>query len=324
MLATMGPSPSLQPQGLPQVSVHLDPTLFQLASAYLDSGSESLLDEMASTPAAAHLLTHARAWEYDVPHESRAALVKALVTPRAAKAARLPGTHRVLEAFKAMAGDNTWIAEIRRGLPTGAANEVSLFLTFGYDIGVAGPGTASLNAAHPYFQTDPRELRYYAIHECHHAVFMTYQKPRPLADWKTAADLLAQAEYALQLEGMAVWAAWELREKEGALDKDADYRALQDKPAIRRLEAAFLKAHKALQARAAEPGPADGASRSVLFDLYGPERVFYRFGAHAARQIERHKGRPALLSLVQAGPRAFLEAYLSCAGESPVMGPVTH
>lgn len=316
MMPTRASFPLLMSLGLsipaPQVTIRLDAELADIAMSYLGSGDPALLRRMASTPAAAHLLAHARAWEYGVPRSSTAALVASLVTPRDDKACRLADAARVRGAFLALEADPSWVAEVRRALPRDATMRISLYLTFGYDIGVAGPGTASLNAAHPHFGADPRELRYYAIHECHHAAFMTYQTPRPLAGWQSAGDLLAQAEYALQLEGMAVWAAWDLREREGALEGDADYRALQDPALVQALEATYLKAHRALELRAARSDLVDDATRALLLDLYGPERVFYRFWAHAAREIARHRGREALVDLVKAGPRAFLRAYLAC------------
>jgi len=298
------------------VEARLDASLTELSVTYLASGREELLSEMAATPAAAHLLAHARAWEYEVPRESTSALVRFLVTPVEEKKGRVAAATKALAYFEGpLREDTSWIAELRRTLPPEAATAVDLFLTFGYDIGVATPGNASLNAVHPHFEADPAELRYYAIHECHHAVFMHYQPPRPLVEWQSVADLLAQSEYALQLEGMAVWAAWELREREGALDGDEDYRALRDEGQIRKLEARFLEVHRALEACAGEPGAADEATRELLLGLYGPDRIFYRFGGYAAREIERLQGRPALLALVETGPRSFWEAYLRAKGE---------
>ncbi|HET8734622.1 MAG TPA: DUF5700 domain-containing putative Zn-dependent protease, partial [Anaeromyxobacteraceae bacterium] len=245
------------------------------------------------------------------------------VTPRDRKQERGRAARGSLAFFDGtLATDARWRAELARSLPPGDLPRVSLFLTFGYDIGVATPGSASLNAVHPHFQDHPSELRYYAIHECHHAVFMALHPPRPVSEWKAPADLLAQAEYGLQLEGMAVWAAWDLREQEGALDGDADYVALRDGARIRALEARYLEVHRLLRNQAAAGGPADEASRAALLSLYGPERILYRFGAHAARAIEKTRGRAAVVELVRRGPRAFLEAYLALHDRAPPAGTV--
>ena len=295
----------------PGFRVDLDAHLAEQALAFLATGNQALLADMAATPAAAHLLRHARTYAYDFPRDSTAALTLALVSPEALKRERVAAAGKALAYFNGpMRADTSWLADVSRGLPADAPCKASLFLTFGYDIGVSCPGTASLNAAHRHFEAHPRELLYYAIHELHHTGFMTYQQPRPVAEWRTAADLLAQAEYALQLEGMAVWAVWERRRAEGAMDWDEDYVALQDEGRLRTLEAAFRKAHAALEVKAQTPGPADPAARALLSELYGSDRIFYRFGAFAARQIELRQGRPALIALVKAGPHAFLQAYL--------------
>ena len=302
--------------------VTLDSRHARLALELLSAGRSDALARLAATPASGHLLRHARAFEYDVPRESEAALARSLVSPPEEKRERAAAAGRAIALFDGpLRADPVWRSELRRALPPDAETRVSLYLTFGYDIGVSMPGTASLNAVHRRFEERPSELRYYAIHECHHAVFMTYQRPRPLAEWTTAADLLAQAEYALQLEGMAVWAARGLREREGALGDDDDYVALGDPARMARLEARFLEAHRALEARAAEPGPADEALRAALFDLYGSDRVFYRVGALAARRVEEARGRDAVVNLVKAGPRAFFEAYISTLRTSRSLDP---
>lgn len=297
----------------PRVQVLLDARLAELSLDYLDSGRESLLDTMAATPAARHLLRHACNWQYEVPRDSTRALVHSLVNPPETKATRAEGARRTLAYFqKTLRHDPSWIAEVRRALPADATQPVTLFLTFGYDSGVACPGTASLNAAHPNFHKDLRELRYMAIHECQHAVFMAYQPPPVLDSVRSAAQLQALAEYALQLEGMATWAAWDCREKEGGMDGDADYKVLRDEAQIQRLERRFMDVHRALKARAADPGPTDAAIRALMMGLYDQDRTFYRFGAYAARRIEQQRGRDAVTALVKAGPQAFLEAYLTC------------
>jgi hypothetical protein len=308
--------PPVQPAAL---QVKFDATLAEMGIAYLASGDEALVTAMARTPGAAHLLLHARAWDYKVPITSPGDLVRALLVPREAQLDRIPAARQALAFFKGpMHEDPTWVEDAARGLPKDLRLSVELFLTFGYDIGVANPGTASLNAAHPHFAAHPGELRYYAIHELHHAAFMTLHPPRPKAQWRMASDLLEQAEYALQLEGMAVWAAWERRRQDGALSWDEDYRALEDEALLRRLEAKYLEVHRALEASARAGEPADAARRALLLDLYGKERIFYRFGAWAARQIELRRGQGALVALVKAGPRAFLQAYLSVRGEGLV------
>lgn len=52
----------------------------------------------------------------------------------------------------------------------------NLFFTFGYDLGVVYGKNASVNLAHPQFIKDINEIKYYAIHELHHAGFVVLKK----------------------------------------------------------------------------------------------------------------------------------------------------
>jgi hypothetical protein len=54
--------------------------------------------------------------------------------------------------------DPHWVNDALRYLPAGFRFRGSLFLTFGYDIGVALAPNASLNGASPRFDGRPREL----------------------------------------------------------------------------------------------------------------------------------------------------------------------
>jgi hypothetical protein len=221
-----------------------------------------------------------------------------------------------------MQADRGWLADTLRYLPddfrfsAGSPSragfprdgvEGTLFLTFGYDIGVAFGPTASLNCAHPHFGEHPRELLYYAIHELHHVGFMAYQPPPRLSDLKTCGDLLRLVEYSTQMEGMAVLAAYERRRQEHALADDADYVALQDEPGMRLAEAAYFADVAYLKKRATEP--ADKAAWAVIDRMSGGARLWYRVGARMAQRIEAASGRAALIALIKDGPASFLEAY---------------
>jgi hypothetical protein len=64
-----------------------------------------------------------------------------------------------------MLSDQHWINDALAYLPSDFGNEGTLFLTFGYDLGVAFAPNASLNCTHSRFHNHPRELLYHAIHE---------------------------------------------------------------------------------------------------------------------------------------------------------------
>ena len=208
-----------------------------------------------------------------------------------------------------MLSDPHWVGDSLRYLPDDFRFHSTLFLTFGYDIGVAFGSTASLNCAHPHFKEHPHELIYYAIHELHHVGFMAYQPPPKLSDLKTCGDLLRLVEYSTQLEGMAVWSVYQRRREEHALWDDADYVALQDEQTMLLDEARYFKDLHYLERRSKEA--TDNDAWSVIDRMSSRDRLWYRVGARMAQTIEQASGRSALVGLIKNGPAAFIEACQS-------------
>jgi putative zinc-dependent peptidase DUF5700 len=288
--------------------LHFDASFAQSALEYLRSGDSGVLARLGKSAATAHLLNHARNFDYDVPKDSPEALVAHLLTPPAKHLGEIETCEQNLAFFSgSMLDDPHWVEDSLRYLPGSFRFQGSLFLTFGYDIGVAIGPTASLNCAHPHFKGHPRELMYYAIHELHHAGFMNYQPPPKLSELKTCADLLRLVRYSTQLEGMAVLAAYERRRQEHALAEDGDYVALEDEPRMQREEALYLDDFHYLERRAAQP--ADANAWAVIDRMSSGERLWYRVGARMAQRIEKLSGRAALVELVKQGPASFFEAY---------------
>ncbi len=288
--------------------LHFDASFAQLALEYLRSGDSSVLARLGKSDAAAHLLHHARNFDYDVPKDSPEGLVAHLLTPPGKHMEEMEGCEQSLAFFSGpMLDDPHWVEDTLRYLPEDFRFHGTLFLTFGYDIGVAIAPTASLNCAIPHFKGHPRELMYYAIHELHHVGFMSYQPPPKLSELKTCADLLRLVQYSTQLEGMAVLAAYERRRQEHALADDGDYVALEDGPRMRRDEMLYFQDFHYLEGRAAEPADAD--AWAVIDRMSSGERLWYRVGARMAQRIETVRGRAALVGLVKQGPASFLEAY---------------
>jgi hypothetical protein len=260
-------------------------------------------------PAAAHLLSHARNFDYDVPKDSTAALVAGLLAPPVRHRDRMDACAQAVGYFYGpMLRNPQWLNDVLRYLPDDFRFHGSLFLQFGYDIGVAFAPAASLNCASRHFEEHPAEITYYAIHELHHVGFMTYQPPPRLADLKTCADVLRLVKYSTQLEGMAVWVAYARRRQEGALAEDNDYLALADEACMQRDEASYFEEFHYLERRGAEP--ADAAAWAVCDQMSDARRLWYHVGARMAQRIERDLGRPVLVELVRKGPDSFLETYL--------------
>lgn len=286
--------------------LRFDARFAALALDYFRTSDRRFLDELALQPAAAHLLAHARNFDYDVPKDSARALVDALLAPAPDRARRIATCRESLAFFTGpMLEDPRWVQDALRYLPAGFRFDGSLFLTFGYDIGVAFPPNASLNGAHRHFEGHPRELLYYAIHELHHAGFMSLHPPLRFPDFKTCRDLLSAVQYHTQLEGIAVLAAWDRRRAENALAEDGDYAALEDSTRMAKDVAAYFRDYDHLARRGDEPLDAD--ARAVVERMSGGERLWYRVGALMARRIEERLGRPALLASIAQGPARFLE-----------------
>ncbi len=287
-----------------------DSSFAKLALQYEAKPNPALLAQMAASPAIAHILRHAQNFDYDVPKDSPQELVTHLLKPASNQAERVETCKQSLAYFTGpMLADPAWVNDTLRYLPADFRFHGTLFLSFGYDIGVAIGSTASLNCTHPHFQNHPRELLYYAIHELHHTGFMQYQPPPRLSDLKTCADLLRLVEYSTQLEGMAVWAAYERRKQEHALQDDADYVALIDDARMKKDEALYFKDYQYLKTRGEEP--ADAAAWAAIDRMSSGERLWYRVGARMAQRIEEESGRAALVALVEKGPAEFLRAYRS-------------
>jgi hypothetical protein len=300
---------SLVPAGDPlaRQDLRFDARFAALALDYFKAGDERLLAEIPLLPATAHLLAHARNFDYDVPKDSPQALVGSLLAPSPDRSRDVVTCEESLAYFTGpMLEDPHWVLDALAYLPPGFRFHGSLFLTFGYDIGVAFPPNASLNGAQRHFGAHPRELVYYAIHELHHAGFMSYQPPPRLADLKTCRDVLGLVRYSTALEGMAVLAAWPRRRAEKALADDPDYVALGDSERMRRDVAAYFRDYDSLVERG--DMPADKEAWAVIDGMSSGERLWYRVGALLARRFEEVRGRAALVGLVTQGPIRFVEA----------------
>jgi hypothetical protein len=293
---------------LAEQELTFDGSFAKLALQYETKPDLALLTQIAASPAVAHIIRHAQNFDYDVPKDSPEKLVAYLLKPANNQAERIETCRQSLAYFTGpMLADPGWVNDTLRYLPADFRFHGTLFLTFGYDIGVAIGPTASLNCTHPHFQGHPRELLYYSIHELHHTAFMQYHPPPRLADLKTCADLLQLVQYSTQLEGMAVWAAYGRRQQEHALQDDADYVALIDGARMTNDEALYFKDYEYLKSRG--EATADPAAWAVIERMSSGERLWYRVGARMAQRIEKKSGRAALLVLIEKGPAEFLRAY---------------
>ena len=278
------------------------------ALEYFEDPSPAGIAGVAFTDAADHLARHAAKTNYYPRGTSRFAISQDLLAN--------PPDEQMLSTVKAMMTKYTsdlprqarCFSEARAMLPESLnALDTSLYVTWGYDIGVAIDGTASLNMTHPKFVQDPNEFWYYCVHELHHAGVMTLHPfPFNIDEISNTAELTALVDYSTFLEGTAVWAAYEARRIDGALDNDSDYVVL-DSPI---LMSGIIDEYNTLRQKLAGPArPLTNEDWAVIDGMSSGDRLWYRVGAHMAREIEQASGRDALLRAIAGGSGAFFAAY---------------
>jgi hypothetical protein len=200
-------------------------------------------------------------------------------------------------------------AELGRHLPEYLELRCRLFGELGYDIGVVSEGDAYLNLGHPHFAAEPRELVYFAVHELHHVGYTRYNPPFTLDNIKSIRDLEHVVKYSTHLEGTAVYAAYEMREREGQYGH-IDYTLYNDaarRDTILREFSAVLGSIEEQPDRALTVEELSG----VLGRLSG-ERFWYVSGLHMAKTIDLMLGREALTGTIVDGPESFFSVYEEC------------
>jgi hypothetical protein len=300
----------LVPPGDPlrQHDLTFDPTFVQVALRYARSPDPALLEILARLPAAEHLLRHARQFDYEVPQDSTLSLVRKLLAPPQNLQLQVGTVERSLAFFTGPLIDNPqWVNDVLYYLPSEFRFHGSLFLTFGYDIGVALAPNASLNGANRHFERKPRELLYYAIHELHHVGVNTYQSPPRISDIRTCADVFRLVSYCTELEGFAVYAARARRASENALLSDPDYAALESADQMEILERRYFEQYRYLKNRGNQS--VDDAAFAVIERMSSGDRLWYRVGALMARRIEERLGHAALVGLITEPHPALVETY---------------
>ena len=102
--------------------LHFDASFAQLALEYLRSGDSSVLERLGKSPAATHLLNHARNFDYDVPKDSPEALVAHLLTPPGKHLEEMETCEQSLAFFSGpMLDDPHWVEDTWATFPKTSA-----------------------------------------------------------------------------------------------------------------------------------------------------------------------------------------------------------
>lgn len=284
-------------------SVQVDTSFIERALGYISSPSPTRLEEVLMHPAAEGVHSHATRFgntEKELAEFWEERL--AAVTPDTAERARANVGYMAgnAEAFREA------FNELTEYLPWGLELRCHLYAVVGYDIGIVSDGDAYLNLAHRVY-ADQRELVYFSMHELHHVAYTHYQPIYSLGGLRTTVDLRQAVMYSTHMEGLAVYAAYAKRRREGGLNH-LDYWLYEDKSKRERLIDEYFRIWDELRC---EP------LRSLREDDYGllerlsGERLWYVTGLHMAETVDERLGRERLNETIAAGPASFYGAYES-------------
>ena len=278
------------------------------ALSYLSAPSDEKLHRIAETAAARHLVKHSAVTGY-YPADATESDITLDLLDQPTEPSVIARVGELLAGIRAEPDrQRACLADASEHLPEGFRFPEPLYVTWGYDIGVSMDGSASINLAHPRFATDPEEIWFYCTHEMHHAGLTTVQ-PFPLAisEIRTTIEMLEFIRYATMLEGMAVHAAWDPREKAGALENDPDYVALNEPTQMAAFERAYWDIYGYFETAGDRPLEEDDWQR--IEALSDGDRLWYRVGAQMAARIEADIGASAYRELPLSGPDAFFAHY---------------
>lgn len=288
----------------------IDSTFAILALDYLETDDRKLLQIIAETDAAHHLAAHSRRVSLSGDVKDTFELVEHILTSPSVAEINHEEVRARLSSIESdkISQLRCW-TEAAALLPDGALSGTVLYLTVGYDIGVAVAGQASINLVHPHFlDNSPEEVWFYIVHEIHHAGFQKYNPLPALLDTRSISDLAYLIKYLTHMEGLAVHAARRWRTVRGALEWDSDYEALLDTERMDTYEREFFSSYNSLMGEGERP--IEKEDWEILGRMSTGNRLWYRVGASMADRIEKALGLEVLIATVEEGPEAFFERYV--------------
>jgi len=194
-------------------------------------------------------------------------------------------------------------------LPKGFSFSSRLCYTVGYDLGITYLNNSSVNISHKHYLDNCSEIKYYSIHELHHAGFNTLKKNRmPSLNISTYGEMSKLIAYLTHLEGMAVYAAYDERKKNNSLNDDPDYIALQDTLLMKKLINRYFEIYNHFMVDTIDTLTEN--DWSMFRELSSGDRLWYRVGSGMAEIIDKKTGREKLTSLISEPSENFINTYL--------------
>lgn len=290
-------------------NVVYDFTLADLSEKYMETGNSAVLLQIIKTPGLRLLYAHAN-WSGNNSEMLSPAAFARKIIDRDNKKPELDIIKRNLSYARDSVVATDYPQQIcLLYLPKGFKFSSRLCFTIGYDLGITYEGNSSVNVAHPHYLDNASEIKYYAIHELHHAGFFALKKYAPSLDIKTYGEMSALIAYLTHLEGMAVYAAYDERTKGNALNSDSDYVALQDTVRIRKYFQRYFGIYNHFLSNSTKI--LTEKDWSMFAELSSGDRLWYRVGSKMAETIDRKAGREKLTCLIAEPSENFIKTYLS-------------
>ena len=114
--------------------------------------------------------------------------------------------------------------------------------------------------------------------------------------------------YLTHLEGMAVYAAYDERKKNNALNNDPDYIALQDTLLMKILTNRYFEIYNHFLVNTNDT--LTEKDWSMLRELSSGNRLRYRVGSAMAEIVDKKSGRAKLTGLISEPSENFINTYL--------------
>ena len=284
-----------------------DFSFVNLAIKYLETGNTNYLYQISKLDATRHIFNHAST--FGGYGGTKLELVTDLLSPRDRQKELLPIVKRNLNFAKTLAKSGVVEKITLQYLPKDFRFSGSLFFTFGYDIGVVFGENSSLNLAHPIFSDDVSEIKFWAIHESHHAGFVQIREGyMPSLRMTTYREMAHLIEYLVHLEGMATFSALAIREQENAMNAHRDYVTLQNLELMREQIKRFFDIY--FHFKNSPDSLLTGRDWQKIHVLTSRERLLYTVGAYIARTIDQKAGRERLVDMIFKPSENFIATFL--------------
>lgn len=290
-------------------NVIYDFTLADLTIKYIKTGDSSVLSDIIKTEGLKLLFNHANWSGNNSEKLSMKDFAKAIID-RDNKYKNVNSILRNLKYAKDSIAAIDYSQTIcLKYLPEGFSFGSRLCFTVGYDLGIVYLNNSSVNISHKHYLKNYSELKYYSIHELHHAGFVILKKNyMPSLKINTYGEMSKLIAYFTHLEGMAVYAAYDERLKDNAINNDPDYITLSDTSLMKKYSDRYFEiynhflsnSNKTLQEK----------DWMMLGELSSDNRLWYRVGARMAEIIDMKSGRAKLTHLISEPSEKFINTYL--------------